>query len=603
MTDSTTISFGNGGTGGSGIGTGSNGSDGSKLFVSGGIFYGSTPESATIDGKTVTFKTDENTTYAWEVVPNNGKATEPTTDPTKTGCIFSGWYMDADYTTEFEFGTANVDTDIILYAKWGILSPLTVKADDITVYVGDAMPTLTYTATGLIEGDNLGDAVTLTCEASDTATAGRYTITPSGEAVIGNYAVTYEPGTLTVENRPSGGGGGGGTSTPSITVPVSSDSGSVSVKATVKNGNAKVEVSDKQISQVIADGATDVTVDLSGLKKVTSATLPAHVLEKTSEAEGTSLTVALPAGSVTLDETALTSVTENADGKDVTVSVVSVPTAGLSQTIKDIIGMEPTVAAVVDVNLYVNGQKQSSFNGGKVRISIPYTPKKGEDTSKLTVWFIKDNGRIENKGGYYDAENQCFVFETEHLSQYLLVSVEAVSFTDVPADAYYADAVAWAVLNGITTGMTETTFGPNESCTRAQIVTFLWRAAGQPEPNGTKNPFTDVNESDYFYEAVAWAVENGITTGVTETSFAPQDTCTRAQAAAFLYRNEQANGGGFTGSWMFQLPFTDVPEWCCEAVAWCYQNGIIQGTSETTFSPESDCTRAQMMTMLYRAAL
>lgn len=115
-------------------------------------------------------------------------------------------------------------------------------------------------------------------------------------------------------------------------------------------------------------------------------------------------------------------------------------------------------------------------------------------------------------------------------------------------------------------------------------------------------PFTDVDEGAYYAEAVRWAASTGIVTGLTETTFGTDSVCTRAQAAAMIYRCAQAQGKGFTGAWMFLLPFTDVPEWAYESVAWCYMNGVTTGVNETAFAPGNDCTRAQIVTFLWRAS-
>ena len=173
-------------------------------------------------------------------------------------------------------------------------------------------------------------------------------------------------------------------------------------------------------------------------------------------------------------------------------------------------------------------------------------------------------------------------------------------FYDVPNDAYYYEAVKWAAENGITGGVGNSLFAPNQPCTRARIVTFLWRAAGSPVVNYLM-PFTDVDEGAYYAEAVRWAASTGIVTGQTETTFGTDSVCTRAQAAAMIYRCAQAQGKGFTGAWMFHLPFTDVPEWAYESVAWCYMNSVTTGVSETSFAPGNDCTRAQIVTFLWRA--
>ena len=173
-------------------------------------------------------------------------------------------------------------------------------------------------------------------------------------------------------------------------------------------------------------------------------------------------------------------------------------------------------------------------------------------------------------------------------------------FYDVPNDAYYYEAVKWAAENGITGGVGNSLFAPNQPCNRAQIVTFLWRAAGSPVVNYLM-PFTEVDEGAYYAEAVRWAASTGIVTGLTETTFGTDSVCTRAQAAAMIYRCAQVQGKGFTGAWMFLLPFTDVPEWAYESVAWCYMNGVTTGVSETAFAPGNDCTRAQIVTFLWRA--
>ena len=172
----------------------------------------------------------------------------------------------------------------------------------------------------------------------------------------------------------------------------------------------------------------------------------------------------------------------------------------------------------------------------------------------------------------------------------------AVRFEDVQDEnAFYFAPVYWAVEQGITTGKTATTFDPNGTCTRGQAVTFLWRAAGSPEPKGTEMPFTDVASGSYCEKAVLWAVENGITNGTTATTFSPNAGCTRAQIVALICRSQQ--GTPAAGD----LPFTDAPAWAYDAIAWSYQQGIVKGTTETTFSPNALCTRGQIVTFLYRA--
>ena len=171
-------------------------------------------------------------------------------------------------------------------------------------------------------------------------------------------------------------------------------------------------------------------------------------------------------------------------------------------------------------------------------------------------------------------------------------------FTDVPADSFYIDPVLWAVEKGITTGATATTFNPNGQCQRAQVVTFLWRAAGSPEPTKTENPFSDVKESDFYYKAVLWAVEEGITNGLTADTFGPFALCNRAQVVTFLYR-----AMGEPEVTETEHPFTDVVEgqFYYKAMLWAVENGITNGISATAFGPATICNRAQVVTFLYRA--
>ena len=170
-------------------------------------------------------------------------------------------------------------------------------------------------------------------------------------------------------------------------------------------------------------------------------------------------------------------------------------------------------------------------------------------------------------------------------------------FTDVKEGAYYVDAVNWAVDKKVTSGKTETTFAPNDSCTRAQAVTFLWRAAGSPAAKSAVMPFTDVKAGSYYYDAVLWAVENGITKGTSDTMFSPDATCSRAQIVTFLWRSQKSPAAGTAN------PFTDVKAsaYYADAVLWAVKEDVTKGTTNTTFSPDANCTRAQIVTFIWRA--
>ena len=247
--------------------------------------------------------------------------------------------------------------------------------------------------------------------------------------------------------------------------------------------------------------------------------------------------------------------------------------------------------------------------------SVTVSPKSASAGSTVTITVKPDSGYVletitaTDKNGndlkLTDKGNGKYTFtmptsKVEIKATFMEDNSVLNFFYDVPNDAYYYEAVKWAAENGITGGVGNSLFAPNQPCTRAQIVTFLWRAAGSPVVNYLM-PFTDVDEGAYYAEAVRWAASTGIVTGLTETTFGTDSVCTRAQAAAMIYRCAQAQGKGFTGAWMFHLPFTDVPEWAYESVAWCYMNSVTTGVSETSFAPGNDCTRAQIVTFLWRA--
>lgn len=239
-------------------------------------------------------------------------------------------------------------------------------------------------------------------------------------------------------------------------------------------------------------------------------------------------------------------------------------------------------------------------------IAIPETAMdKVEKLIEAIGTVTKDNGdAIKTAREAYDALSAA---QKKLVSNYgVLVEAEAkyaelidqkeLAFTDVSEAAYYYEAVKWAVEQGITNGTSETTFSPDASCTRAQMVTFLWRAAGSPEATLTTHTFTDVDEDVYYYEALLWAIETGLTNGTSATTFIPDAVCTRGQMATFLYRNEKSPAVDS------QHPFTDVKEtaYYNDAVTWAANEGITVGTAPNTFSPDAVCTRGQMVTFLFR---
>ena len=235
---------------------------------------------------------------------------------------------------------------------------------------------------------------------------------------------------------------------------------------------------------------------------------------------------------------------------------------------------------------------KSASKGDTVTITVK--PDSGYQLDDLTV--IDKNGdelKLTDKGsGKYTFTMPASKVE---INAAFVKEAETSPFSDVPTNAYYCEAVKWAQEKGITGGIGNGLFGSNQPCTRAQIVTFLWRAAGSPEPKSMRS-FADVSADSYYAKAVAWAVENGITTGTGDGRFSPDAACTRAQSVTLLYH---ALGKAPT----MVNGFTDVAtdSFCADAVAWAVESGVTNGTSATTFSPADGCTRAQIVTFLYRA--
>ena len=241
--------------------------------------------------------------------------------------------------------------------------------------------------------------------------------------------------------------------------------------------------------------------------------------------------------------------------------------------------------------------KATAGTGGSISPSGNVSVREGRDQ---TFTITPDKGyavaNVKIDGRSIGAVKS-YTFENVKRAHTIEVSfTRANEFIDVPAGSYYYDAVLWAVENGITAGASASRFDPNGICTRAQAVTFLWRAAGSPKPETRTMPFTDVPAGSYYYDAVLWAVENGITEGTSDTRFSPNATCTRAQIVAFLWRSEKSPAASSRN------PFADVKSsaYYADAVLWAVKEDITKGTTNTTFSPDADCTRAQIVTFLWR---
>ena len=247
--------------------------------------------------------------------------------------------------------------------------------------------------------------------------------------------------------------------------------------------------------------------------------------------------------------------------------------------------------------------KATAGAGGSIAPSGNVSVREGRDqTFTITpdkgyaVANVKIDGKSIGAVKSYTFENVSRTHTIEVIFMKANGNPQTGVFVDVATGSYYEDAVDWAVENGITKGTDDTHFSPDGICTRAQAVTFLWRTAGSPKPETRAMPFADVPVGSYYYDAVLWAVENGITKGTSDTTFSPNMTCTRAQIVAFLWRSEKSPAAGTAN------PFADVKStaYYADAVLWAVKENITKGTTSTTFSPDADCTRAQIVTFLWR---
>lgn len=285
-------------------------------------------------------------------------------------------------------------------------------------------------------------------------------------------------------------------------------------------------------------------------------------LNASGRSAGTYAAGVCTSGEVSVEMTDIGLIATFPAGADYTFTVSGADAGKLAMTVYAYDSEELDPARTMDFNTL------PSKNGSTCTVYVPEEP--------YDDFYVQD---ISGKEYYPDSDSE----NVQH-------------FTDVPAGAYYADAVKWAVAEGITSGTSPTTFSPNNGCTRAQMVTFLWRAAGSPEPESDYEPFRDVPKDAYYRKAVLWAAGEGITSGTSATTFSPNATVTRAQTVTFLWRWEgEPEADQRSG-------FRDVPagQYYSEAVSWAVEAGITNGTGTTTFSPGQTCTRAQIVTFLWR---
>ena len=395
---------------------------------------------------------------------------------------------------------------------------------------------------------------------------------------------------------------------------------SVEATATVKDGKATVEVKaddvTKAIEKVEGEKAEnkEVVLEIKGTSGVNTveAGIPAQAVKELAKAEvGT--TINTEGGSVTIPSEAMGNIAAQTGSSDLTVTMENksaneaAAAAGGTENLAKGAGVSSEALAnanIVEVNMTAGNKAITSFGGSNIELYIPLKGNFVAGHSYLGA-SVSANGSIQG----FIAEclkvaNQLFAkVRTGHLTTFVVTTEEVKNpFTDVKSGDYFFQPVLWAVSKEVTGGVSETSFAPNAGCTRAQMVTFLWRAAGKPWASANRH-FSDVAEGAYYKDAIEWAIAAGITNGISDELFNPDGAVTREQLASFIYRYAQSKGQGFTGAWMFLLDYSDasaISAWADEAMHWCVMQEIVGGTGNGKLSPQGTATRGQIVTMLYR---
>lgn len=558
-----------------------------------------------------------------------------------TGTSYSGTAVgDNDYTGEFDYSWSSDSTDVGRYvltvsvpaedesfmgeATYVVnITPkeLTIAPANQSIYNGAALPTtFTLSYTGLVSGDSVdinGDAIYTIVDSegavlADSSVNGTYDIQLSGVTFSNsNYTITTGDGTLTISTQSITGGTSGSsgssssstTDTTTDTTTETSDDGAVTTtvetETTTENGVTSATVADEVVAEAIetaiaeADGETAyvaIAVESGDDATVVEITLTTDAVSAIADSEVEALVITSDLAVVEIPSDALAEIAAQATGSDIVVVVDQIDIEVLTEEQAAVVGDD---ALVVDLGVLSDGVAISSFGGYTVTVSIPYELKEGELAENIVVWYIADDGTVTAMDTTYD-EAAMATFKTTHFSVYAIVH-DTNAFIDVTVNDWFYDAVLWAVDVEITTGVTSSTFEPTTTCSRAAAVTFLYRLAGEPEVEGA-SAFVDVADNAWYTNAVLWAVANGITNGTGDDAFSPDATCTRAEIVTFLYRYAGQPEVDGTST------FADVSDdaWYANAVIWAVENAITNGTGDDTFSPDATCTRGEIVTFLYR---
>ena len=397
---------------------------------------------------------------------------------------------------------------------------------------------------------------------------------------------------------------------------------------TGEDGKAVAEVDAKAMDEAIAEAIAEaeaengapvvsIPVEVDDEAVDLEVVLPTASVEKLAAAANSALKVTSRIGDVKLSHTALVALADEVGENDTIVLEINTGVDAVAESLNEaqldkIVEIveklgEEAEAEIFDVSLYVNDEPMHDFNNGAIEVSVPYELPASVAPTSIRVYYLAEDGTLERckDASYADGR---VTFTTYHLSKYIISTMSLTAeFEDVAESDWFYDAVMWAYENGVTTGKTNTEFDPYDGCTRAQFVTFLWRAAGYPEPTTTECAFTDVEnagELEPYYKAILWAAENGIALGTDAegTTFSPKTVVLRGQALLFMCRYAAQNNIGVEP---VTPNFTDVQneypvDAYYDAIGWAVANGITNGLGNGLFGPLDACERGQMVTFLYR---
>ena len=373
-----------------------------------------------------------------------------------------------------------------------------------------------------------------------------------------------------------------------------------------KDGAARAEMTEKGLASAIQaarDGkASAIVIEPSVTGKATKVTveLPRASVSAIGADTAADLTVRTPVGSVTLPNGALASAAAQAAGETVAIAVGAVDVKALTAEQQRLVGD----GAVFDISITSGGKPISSFDGKQITLSLPYTLKNGESAEGVAVWHLSAEGKLTRMACAYDKATGLATFATTHLSDYV-VGYDAWTnpFTDVKAGDWFYDAVKYATQKELFNGTSATAFSPNADMTRAMLVTALYRLEGKPAVTAA-NPFADVEDGQWYTDAVLWASSSGIVTGYDSGLFGVDDPITREQLAVILYRYAGVKGYDVAGA-NDLAAYSDagsVAPYALSALRWANAGGLVTGRTATALAPSSTATRAEVATILMRFA-